>query len=83
MAIVARTLVIKEPREPRHGMFGGSPGLIFRRERTTGKVGDRRPSPHVLRVSTKLLKAEAAVWSQKYVDAPVPFGGLMAGQHPP
>ena len=64
-------------------MFGGSPGLIFRRERTTGKVGDRRPSSHVLRVFPKLLEAEAAVWSPKYVDASVPFGGLMAGQHPP
>ena len=57
-------------------MLGGGPGLIFCRERTTGKVDDRRPSPNVLAVSTKLLEAEAAVWSPKFVDASVPFGGL-------
>jgi hypothetical protein len=64
-------------------MFGGSPGLIFRRECATGKVGDWCPSPHVLWVFPKLLEAEAAIWSPKYVDTSVPFGGLKADQHPP
>jgi hypothetical protein len=33
--------------------------------------------------STKLLEAEAAVWTPEYVHASVPLGGLMAGQNSP
>jgi hypothetical protein len=63
MAMASRTSVIKEPSEPCHRKFGCSPDLILGRERKSGKVGNRRPSSHVLRVAKKLLEAEAFVWS--------------------
>jgi hypothetical protein len=63
-------------------MPGGTPGFLFRRERSTGKVGDRSPNPDVLRVSAELLKAEGVIWPPKHIDASVTFGRLTPKQPP-
>jgi hypothetical protein len=78
-----RTSVIKNPSQPRHCEFGGSPSFFLGGKRATRIVSNRRPGPHVLWISSELLEAEAVVWSLEDIDASITFERVMAGQYPP